>query len=201
MLFSSSAGLSKYNEGINYLLSVIDVFSKYLQVVPLKSKIGPSVTAAFESLLKDRRYSKPVRRRPFWLQTDRGFEFSNRPFQDTLKREGIQFHVCRNPNLKCAVVERTHHTLRNKLYRYFTYKNAYRFVSVLQQCVKSYNTVHTAHGMGPTAVTDKHVLKIWNRLNGRRSRVRMGSVNVGQHVSKEKLYSQRGRTELYGRGI
>ena len=31
-------GLSKYNDGIECLLSVIDVFSKYLHVVPLKSK-------------------------------------------------------------------------------------------------------------------------------------------------------------------
>jgi hypothetical protein len=64
-------GLSKHNDGIKYLLSVIDVFSKYLRVVPLKSKTGPSVTAAFQSVLKDRRYSKPVYKRPVWLQTDR----------------------------------------------------------------------------------------------------------------------------------
>jgi len=51
-------GLGKYNDGINYLLCVIDVFSKYLHVVPLKSKTGPSVTAAFQSILKDRRYLK-----------------------------------------------------------------------------------------------------------------------------------------------
>ena len=56
--------LSKYNGGVRYLLSVIDVFSKYLHVVPLKSKAGPYVTSAFMSVLKDPRYSKPVRRRP-----------------------------------------------------------------------------------------------------------------------------------------
>jgi len=79
-------GLSKHNDGIKYLLSVIDVFSKFLLIVPLKSKTGPSVTAAFQSVLKDRRYTKPLRRRPVWLQTDRGNEFSNRPFQVMLRR-------------------------------------------------------------------------------------------------------------------
>ena len=59
--------------------------SKYLHVVPLKSKKGPSVTSAFESVLKDARYSKPIRRWPVWVQTDRGKVFVNRPFQDTLK--------------------------------------------------------------------------------------------------------------------
>jgi hypothetical protein len=47
-------GLSKYKDGIKYLLSVTDIFSKYLHVVPLKSKTGPSVTSAFQSVLKDK---------------------------------------------------------------------------------------------------------------------------------------------------
>jgi len=39
-----------------------------------------------------------------------------------LKREGILFQVCRNTNVKCRVVERTHRTIRDTLYKYFTYK-------------------------------------------------------------------------------
>ena len=108
-------GFRKHKDGIKYLLNFIVGFSKYLHVVPLKSKTGPSVTSAFQLVLNDRRYAKPPRRRPVWVQTDRGKEFSNRSFQDMLKREGIQLHVCRNPDLKCAVVERSHRTLRNKL--------------------------------------------------------------------------------------
>jgi len=47
--------LSLSRQWERYLLSVIDVFSKYLHVVTLKPKTGPSVTAAFQSVLKDRR--------------------------------------------------------------------------------------------------------------------------------------------------
>ena len=72
--------LSKYNSGVNNLLSVIDAFSKYLHVVPMKSKAGLYVTSAFMSVLKDPRYSKTVRRRPVWVQTDRGREFLNKSF-------------------------------------------------------------------------------------------------------------------------
>ena len=113
-----------------------------------------------------------------------------------LKRKGIQFHVCRNRDVKCAVMERVHRTLRNKLYRYFIYKNTYRFANGLQQFVKAYNTVYTAHGMVPAAVTDKHVLEKWTRMNGRRSRVRVGRLkfNMGQHVRirKEKMKFAKG---------
>ena len=88
-----------------------------------------------------------------------------------LKREGTQFHVCRNPDVKCAVVERAHRTLRNKFYRYFIYKKTYRFVNVLEQFVKAYKTVHTVHGIATAAVTDKHDMesneelnKMWNSM-------------------------------------
>jgi hypothetical protein len=93
-----------------------------------------------------------------------------------LKRECIQFHVCRKHDVKCVALERVHRTLSNKLFRYFTYKNTYRFVVLLQRFVESYNTVHTAHGMALAAVSDKRVLAIWTRINARRSRVRVGKV-------------------------
>jgi len=57
--------LGKYNKGIRYLLTVIDVLSKYAWVQPLKNKTGPSVVEAFETIVEEGR--KPVR-----LQTDKG---------------------------------------------------------------------------------------------------------------------------------
>ena len=39
--------LSKYNKGIRFLLCVIDIFSKYAWVVPLKDKKGISIVKAF----------------------------------------------------------------------------------------------------------------------------------------------------------
>jgi len=34
-----------------------------------------------------------------------------------LRDEGIQFQVCRNSDLKCAIVELVHRTIRDRLYR------------------------------------------------------------------------------------
>ena len=81
--------LSKYKEKYKYLLSVIDTFSKYLNIVPLRSKTGTSVSSAFLSILA--KYLKPVSRRPVWVRTDRGKELLNRTFQAMLKMEGINF--------------------------------------------------------------------------------------------------------------
>jgi len=55
-----------------------------------------------------------------------------------LRREGIQFQICRNPNVKFSVVEKAHRTIRHKLYRYFTYKDTYRFIDVLPD-LRGYN--------------------------------------------------------------
>ena len=140
--------LSKYNDRYKYLLSVIDFFTKYLHVVPLRPKTGTAVSSAFRSILA--KYSKPVRSRPVWVRTNKGKEFLNETFQALLRKEGIQFQVCRDPNVKCAIVERSHRTIREKLYRYMTYKNTYRYIGVLPRFVRGYNdSVHSATGMAP----------------------------------------------------
>jgi transposase InsO family protein len=101
---------SKYNDGYRYLLSVIDVFSKFLQIVPLRVKTVTAVNSAFPSIL-----AKYSHRRPIWVRTDRGKEFLNTPLQDMLKKKGIQFQVCRDPKVKCSIVERTYRTIRDKM--------------------------------------------------------------------------------------
>ena len=44
--------ISKFNKGYRFLLCVIDIFSKYPWVVPLKDKKGASIVNAFQSILK-----------------------------------------------------------------------------------------------------------------------------------------------------
>jgi len=86
-----------------------------------------------------------------------------------LKREGIQFQVCKNPDFKCSVVERSHTTIGDSLYKYFTYKNSYRYIDVLSKFVKAYNdAVHSTTGMAPSRVTDSEVLAICKKMEGRK---------------------------------
>jgi len=78
-----------------------------------------------------------------------------------LKREGNQFQVCWKPDVKCSVVERAYRTISDRLYKYFTYKNTYRYIDVLPKFVTAYNdTVHSATVMVPSRVTDSDVLAI-----------------------------------------
>ena len=67
--------LSKYNKGIKFLLCVIDIFSKYAWVVPLKHKKGISIVKAFQIILKQ------SNRKPNKIWVDKGSEFYNAYFK------------------------------------------------------------------------------------------------------------------------
>ena len=67
--------LSKYNKGIRFLLCVIDIFSKYAWVVPLKDKKGISIVKAFQSILKQ------SNKKPNKIWVGKGSEFYNAYFK------------------------------------------------------------------------------------------------------------------------
>ena len=45
--------ISKFSKKFRFLLCVIDIFSKYAWVVPLKDKKGVSIVDAFQKILDD----------------------------------------------------------------------------------------------------------------------------------------------------
>ena len=63
--------ISKFNKGFRFLLCVIDIFSKYAWVVPLKDKKGVSIVNAFQKILDD------SNRNPNKIWVDKGGEFYN----------------------------------------------------------------------------------------------------------------------------
>ena len=67
--------ISKFNKGFRFLLCVIDIFSKYAWVVPLKDKKGVSIVNAFQKILDD------SNRKPNKILVDKGSEFYNNSFK------------------------------------------------------------------------------------------------------------------------
>ena len=65
------SNLSRYNRGFKFLLTWIDVFSKYALVIPLKSKMGKALVKAFKTNIKS------SGRPPVMIHTDKGTEFTN----------------------------------------------------------------------------------------------------------------------------
>ena len=151
--------LAKHNRGTRYLLTVLDVFSKYAWVEPLKDKTGRSPAQAWERVLK-----RAHPRRPRQLQTDQGKEFYNRLFQQVLKKHHIH-HFSTYGDTKASVIERFNRTLKERLYRYLTAANTLKFVDVLPQVVQGYNASwNRSIQKAPQDVTPHNELQVWNQL-------------------------------------
>ena len=136
--------ISRQNDGHKFILTVIDVFSKFAWVRPLTNKSANTVTEAFRSVIS--------LRKPNFLQTDKGTEFLNSTFQRLLEENKIKFYTTENEDIKCAVVERFNRTLKSRMFRYFTHKNTSRYVDVLKDFVTAYN--HSYHSTIKTKPAD-----------------------------------------------
>lgn len=139
---------TRLNRGYQYILTVIDVFSKYAWVAPLKTKSGKDVTEAFNVILRERC--------PKNLQTDMGKEFYNTNFQAFVKKNKIN-HYSTYTVMKASVVERFNRTLKNAMWKQFTLNGSYRWIDLLSQLIHDYNhRRHRTIGMRPIDVTPKN---------------------------------------------
>ena len=125
--------LAKYNQGYKYLLMIIDVFSKYGWIVPLKTKTGKAVTDAFEKVFSDRIPSR------IWV--DKGREFYNKTLQSLLDKKKIVMYSTENEE-KSSIVERWNRTMKRNMWKYFTANNTHKYIDILPELVKKYNNTY-----------------------------------------------------------
>ena len=130
--------LASYNKGFKYLLTCIDVLSRYAWIVPLKNKTGKTLKEAFQVIFKSGR--QPIR-----LQTDKGTEFTNRVFQKFLKENDVHFFTTYNEETKASIVERFNRTLKTKMWKYFTHRETIIYIDVLSEMVESYGAPKYRH--------------------------------------------------------
>ncbi|XP_023232095.1 uncharacterized protein LOC111631978 [Centruroides sculpturatus] len=150
---------SKVNNGIKYLLSTIDAFSKYAHVIPVKDKKPETIKEAFQKIFR-----KII---PRFLHTDKGKEFMNSVIKDLFKKHQIN-HYYTHSETKASIVERFNKTLKNKIYRLITYRNSNKYIDKLNDLVRAYNnSTHRSIGMSPAEVKPKHHSQIFNRLYGK----------------------------------
>ena len=167
--------LKKDNDGMTFLLTVIDVFSKVAWCVPMKNKSAASLVAALDST-----FSKGW---PKTLQTDQGLEFLNKSVQALLKKHDIHYFSTDNAETKASIVERFNRTLKTRMWRYFTKHQTWRYIDILQDLVQSYNnTRHSSIGMAPSQVSYKNQEKVWQRLYGHDGK---GVARVGSRTHQQ----------------
>ena len=152
--------LSKYNKGIRFLLCVIDIFSKYAWVVPLKDKKGITIVKAFQSILKQ------SNKKPNKIWVDKGSKFYNAYFKKCLRDNGIVMYSTHNEG-KSVIAEGFIRTLKGKIYKYMTSISKNVYIDKLNDIVDEYNNIyHTTIKLKPIDVKDNtYINTSWSTTN------------------------------------
>jgi len=140
---------NKANDGFINILVLIDSFTRFVWVRPLKDKTGYTVRKCFSELKKEMHEGFGEA-----LMTDQGTEFINKEVKEWLKENDINLI---KPNGKCPTVERFNQTFQNMIYKYLEYYDTIRYIDVIQKFSDLYNNekYHRIIKMTP-AEAEKH---------------------------------------------
>ena len=153
------SNIATANRNYNYLLVVVDVFSRFAFVIPLKNKRADTITEAITEIIKETE--------PKTITTDLGSEFISNSFRKLLERQGTEINYVEvGDHKRLGIVDRFIRTLREKLNKYMAMHNTTTYIDVLQKIVYNYNnTYHSGIKNIPAEVSDqdKDVIKITNQ--------------------------------------
>ena len=185
--------LSTKNKGIRYLLCVIDLYSKYAFVIPLRYKKGISILNAFNKIIKQ------YNRKPNKIWVDQGGEFYNNILKKWLSDNDIIMYSTYNEG-KSVVAERFIRTLKSKLYKHMTAIGKNVYYDVLDDVVNEYNnTKHSTIKMKPIDVRDNNNKRVYiDEHNEKRSRFKVGD---RVRISKFKNIFAKGYTPNWSKEI
>lgn len=138
----------KQNDGIKGVLTVIDLFSRYAWVKPIKTKSGVEISKLITDIFEEGR-------KPKILQVDKGSEFYNAHVKAVLKKYNVKIFSL-NSETKSAFVESFNRTLKRRMTRLFDTTQSFRYIDKLPAIVKGYNsTKHSSIKMTPIKASKK----------------------------------------------
>ena len=131
------------NDGEKYMLTVVDVFTRYAWAKPMLSKSAIDTFAAFIAIVEE------SGRKPQKIWVDQGKEFHNSVFKKWMAKNDCIMYSTFGES-KSVIVERFNKTLKTKMWHYFTEANTRRWIDELPAFMKWYNTrVHSTIKTSP----------------------------------------------------
>lgn len=151
--------LARFNDGIKYLLIIIDVISRFAFVVPLKNKSAGKVAESFRVILSK------YKRSPRVVVSDPGLEFRG-TFTEYCKKSKI-LQILLRVEQKAPLAERFIRTLKEKMVKFMTFNQSKSYVHVIADLVRGYNnTVHRTIKMKPIDVNKDNQNEVKETLYG-----------------------------------
>ena len=128
------SSLSKYNNNYKFILTVIDIFTKYAWAIQLKNKSGLSLANGFKIVLSESPQGGSEHRKPGKLWVDRGSEFYNKTFKSLLKEYETKLYSTYS-NLKAVFIERFDRTLLHIINKTMFINGDGNWVNILNDAV------------------------------------------------------------------
>ena len=154
-----------------FLLSIIDIYSKYTWVIPLiKDKKGITITNTLQKFLNE------SKRKPNKIWVDQGSEFYNRSMKSWLEKNDVEMYSAHNEG-KSVIAERFIRTLKNKIYKYLTSVSRNVYVVKLDDIVNKYsNTYHSTIKMKYVGLKSKTYIDSSKEINNNNRKFKIGVI-------------------------
>jgi hypothetical protein len=148
---------SRSNRGFKYILTIIDIFSKFAWALPLKNKSAIEVHKVLAKFFKTTIHTRGEGRgRVENVQTDGGKEFFNSTCSKLFASLHIN-HYCTYTVLKAAIVERFNRTIKNKIWKHFSLIGKYKWIDDLPRLMDEYNNSrHRITKFAPATVNESN---------------------------------------------
>lgn len=135
------------NKGTRYLFLCIDVFSRYVYAVAIKSKTEQSCLSAFKQIHKQISTNYTISQ----LDSDSEPAFKSHSFTKYCQDNNITQHFSQiGDHASLGVIDRFCRTLRNYITKYQTARQTQRYIDVLPDLIQNYNTtIHSTLKLSP----------------------------------------------------
>ena len=190
------------NKRMGWALVIIDVYSRYAIIIPIKSKTASDVLTGIQKAYKEFAFTTVL--------TDEGKEFLNHQVQDFFEKNNIQHStiVARDGHHKLGIVDRFIRTIRNTLRKLWELNDNFVWVPYIDKIVDNYNNrVHSTTKNKPIDIFEGKVknLQIIHRdetlhnfsLGDKvRKRLKRGIFEKGGDIFSKKIYHVVGRDKF-----
>ena len=152
------------------------MLSKFAWIEPLETKTSSELKEAMQKIFLHDKCQ------PLMIQSDKGTEFLNSLVKNMLKKKNIKLFTT-NSERKASVVERLNQTMKSIMFKYFTKNNTRKYIDILSNLVRRYNSSHhRSIKMRPVDVTKALVPQVWMNLYEKQPSKSKVELKIGDFV-------------------
>ena len=194
------SSLSKYNSNYKFILTVIDILTKFAWAIPLSNKSGLSITNGFKIVLSENPQGASEIRKPEKLWVDRCSEFYNKTFKSLLKEYETKLYSTYS-DLKAVFIEKFNRTLLHIINKPMFINGDGNWVNIINdEVINNNNNIHSTINITPVdASNNPDKVKYYVKSTKATAKFKVGDYvrNADKRNIFSKGYTSNWNTELF----